>query len=167
MAEEQDDTAAKCIHGSEEQSLGRYDWWMGSPGEEGDSASIQLWWVPAAAGPAWVNRDTKNSWQLLWQDEPWICTAVSDPVSSVKTPPMAGQSCSNNANNTAAKFQVFPKFILSILMESPGFEPVSAVFYRLCISINPFSSAFPVQGCREGAGAYPSCQRVKGAPLQG
>lgn len=109
----------------------------------------------------------RNSWQLLWQDEPWICTAVSDPVSNVKTPPMAGQSCSNNANNAAAKFQVFPKFILSSLMESPGFEPVSVVFYRLCISIHPFSSAFPVQGCREGAGAYPSCQRVKGAPLQG
>lgn len=69
----------------------------------------------------------RNSWQLLWQDEAWICTAVSDPVSSVKTPPMAGQSCSNNANNAAAKFQVFPKFILSILMESPGLEPVSVV----------------------------------------
>lgn len=28
--------------------------------EEGDSASIQLWWVPAAAGPTWVNGDTKK-----------------------------------------------------------------------------------------------------------
>lgn len=93
---------------------------MGSPGGEGDSASIQLWWVPAAAGPAWVNGDTKKFLAA-------VMARRSVDLHGVKTPPMAGQSCSNNANNAAAKFQVFPKFILSILMESPGLEPVSVV----------------------------------------